>query len=106
MLTQVFLVLAFLGLSAAVVMAPSAAVYALVGLKGLSKGALVIAGWAFATASLALMIDVLASFTAALPFPELMNLFVLKSVEFFWEALRTPTEISVRLLGHYGRPCI
>jgi hypothetical protein len=91
-----FIVLiAFVGFATAFVMLPSAAVYVLVGLREVAKGAFSLAGWAFLTAVLVLVIDILATFASCVPLAGPVGLLKRNAIECFWGALRTPTDLSM-----------
>lgn len=96
--------LVFLCFAVAVVMLPSSAIYDSIGLNEIAKGALTGAVYSFGAAVILFILDVAAAIAAALPLNEMIDSLVVNAVGLFWEALRSPTEISIRLLGDYGNP--
>jgi hypothetical protein len=94
----------FLSFGVAVVMLPSAGVYAAIGLNALARPSLSIAGWAFVVAFVVAFFDLAVAFAAALPLRDLMNFIISETAELFWDALRAPTDISVLIFRQFGKP--
>lgn len=94
----------FICLATTVVMVPSSLIYGVIGLSVIAKGSFFIAALAFLAALVVVFFDITLTVCAALPLRDLMDFLMYKTVEFFWDALRAPTTISIRVFGHYGNP--
>ena len=94
----------FVGMSLSFAMLPSSAVYALIGLREIAKGSLELsaAGLLLGLGSFVLAITI--AVFASKPVANLLQFVWLKTVELFWNVLRFPTEISIRIYGDFGRP--
>jgi hypothetical protein len=75
-------------------MLPSAAIYELIGLNQIARGALLIGSCAITLAAAVWFFTLAVVIVFAYPIRELMKFFAYNAAEVFWDLLRTPTEIS------------